>query len=89
MRFWMKIGTLSFAMYLACYATFLVQDRREHHAVVREVEAVTRTVVLDDILNGRHAEAKAKLDAAKIRLDENEARWRCDAQHLWLISTAD
>jgi hypothetical protein len=62
-----------------------VQDRREHHQVVAEVEAVTRNVVAADIASGHREEAREKLNDAKYRLDEAESRWQRDARHLLLL----
>ena len=89
MRFWLKIGVLSFAGYFGCYASFLVQDRREHHAVVSEVEGITRSAMLTDCTGTNQAEVEAKLTDAKRRLDRSDARWQHDAGRLLLLSSAD
>ena len=75
--------------YCGCYASLLVQDRREHHAVVREVENVTRDVILVDCDGTHQAEVEAKLSDAKRKLDTSEARWQHDAGRLLLLSSAD
>ena len=89
MRLLVKLGFLGSVLYVSCYVSFLLQDRQEHHEVVKEVEAVTRNVLLVDIVGNRHEEARAKLDAAKLRLAVSESRWRSDAHKLLLLSSAE
>ena len=88
MRFWIKMGALSFVGYLACYASMLVQDRREQHVVVQDVESITRAIATSDLSAGRREEARAELLDAKIRLDRVESRWQRDASRLMLLSSA-
>ena len=89
MRFWIKFGLLTVVGYFACYASFLAQDRQEHHAIVREVESVTRDVITVDMNGGHRAEVQEKLADARRKLDRSEARWQSDAHHLLLLSFAD
>ena len=86
MRFWIKIGFLGFLGYLGCYGSMLFQDRRQHHEIVREVEAATRNVALFDCVHGDNAAARAKLEEVKIRLAADDAKWRQDASRLMILS---
>lgn len=86
MRFWAKIGFLGGVTYLACYVSFLVQDRQEHHAVVREVEAATRAASIEATRSENPAEIHDQLSIAQQRFLLADARWRSHASHLLLLS---
>ncbi len=86
MRFWLKIGLLSAVTYLACYASLLMQDRQEHHEVVREVEAATRAALGQSGPPQSASQIHDQLNDAQARLTLDDARFRRDASRLLLLA---
>ena len=86
MRFWIKITFLAGVTYVGCNASFLMQDRRDRHQMVREVEAVTRVSFAEVQSGGCSPQTLAKLWDAQHRLATADARWERDASNLLLLS---
>lgn len=85
MRFWTKIGFLTAVTYFVCNASFLIQDRRDRHQVLHEVEVQTQ-ITFREVQAGRCSEETlCRLDVARQNLAVSDARWERDASHLLLL----